>query len=253
MKTRKPHKYWQDKENCRFEASNHQTMTSFAKYSSHGYNVARVNGWLDEICSHMRKIGNRHNKSIYSCEFSDNYVYVGLTYNFEERKLDHLNMNREKKSSVIKHIIKTGLIPQIIKLTNYIPVGEAIILENKYLNKYKKEGWYILNLIKTGGIGGSVIKWNRLNCQSEALKYKTRNQFRVNSSGAYDAAHKHGWLNEITEHMLIYRKYEGYWIKENCQEEALKYKTRTDFARNSSGAYDAAWRNKWLGDVCKHM
>lgn len=253
MKTRKPHRYWHNKENCRIEAAKHQTISSFAKYSSHGYNIARVNGWLDEICSHMIKVGNRFNKSIYSCEFSDNSVYVGLTYNFEERKSNHLNIYRKKLSSVSKYIIKTELIPEIIKLTDYVPVSEAIILEKKLLEKYRDKGWNILNLIKTGGVGGSVVKWNKINCQTEALKFKTRNQFKIKSSGAYDAAHKHNWLNEITEHMLAHRKYEGFWTKVNCQEEALKYKKRTDFARNSSGAYDAAWRNNWLNDVCIHM
>lgn len=253
MKIRKPYGYWQNFDNCKFEASKFQTISEFSKYSSHGYNVARINNWLDDICFHMKKNGNHYNRCIYSCEFSDNSVYVGLTYNFNERKSNHLNITRKKLTTVSKYIIITNLIPKIIKLTDYLPVETAKILENEFLEKYNKDGWIILNINRTGGVGNVLNRWNKFNCHQEALKYKTRNDFRINSSGAYDAAYRNGWLNDITKHMLKYRKYEGYWTKENCFIEALNYKTRTNFARKSSGAYDAAYRNNWLNDICKHM
>lgn len=248
---RRPHKYWYNFENCKTEALKYQTRSLFAKSCRRGYNVAREKKWLDEICQHMIRKGNWYDKCIYACEFSDNFVYVGLTYNFEERNNAHINVGGKKLSSVAKYIIKTNLIPKIVKLTDYIPVNNAINLEEKYLNKYREDGWQILNMIKTGGIGGKSTIWNLENCEKEALKYNTRNEFRIKSAGAYDAAHKNGWLNNITKHMLVYRKYEGYWTKENCQTEALKYCRRSDFAKKSAGAYDAAHRNNWLNDICK--
>ena len=46
------------------------------------------------------------------------------------------------------------------------------------------------------------------------------------------------------------RKPYGYWnIKENCIEDARKYKTKSEWKKNSGGAYGAAWKNKWL-DEC---
>ena len=36
------------------------------------------------------------------------------------------------------------------------------------------------------------------------------------------------------------------WTYGNCKNEALKYKTRTEFSKKSSGAYDKAWRMGWL-------
>lgn len=253
MKTRKSYGHWQIKENCKLEALKYQTRSTFAKNSERAYNVSREKGWLDEICRHMIVVGNYYNKCIYACEFPNNFVYVGLTYNFEERKSAHLNVNGKKLSSVTKFIIETNLVPNIIRLTEYISTIEAIRLEEFYLKKYIQEGWYVLNQAKTGSIGGRPIIWDFNNCKNEALKYETRNEFRVKSSGAYDAAHKHGWLNDITIHMLQYRKYEGFWTKVNCQKEALKYNKRTIFARKSAGAYDAAHRNNWLNDICKHM
>ena len=44
-----------------------------------------------------------------------------------------------------------------------------------------------------------------------------------------------------------------YWTKERVYEEALKYKTRYEFAVGSPGAWNAAQRNGWLDEVCTHM
>ena len=36
------------------------------------------------------------------------------------------------------------------------------------------------------------------------------------------------------------------WTYNNCKNEALKYETKTEFSKKSSGAYDKAWRMGWL-------
>lgn len=43
------------------------------------------------------------------------------------------------------------------------------------------------------------------------------------------------------------------WNKERCQEESIKYNTRSEFRNNSKCAYNAASRNDWLNDICSHM
>lgn len=46
----------------------------------------------------------------------------------------------------------------------------------------------------------------------------------------------------------------GYWdVKEHCQEEALKYSTRYEFAKANHLAYISSIRNGWLDEVCSHM
>ncbi len=50
------------------------------------------------------------------------------------------------------------------------------------------------------------------------------------------------------------KKYKnGYWDKEKCAKEALKYKTRTEFFKSSRSAYKSALRNCWLNELCSHM
>lgn len=44
-----------------------------------------------------------------------------------------------------------------------------------------------------------------------------------------------------------------YWNKERCYKEALKYKYRWEFGKNSRSAYDSSLRNGWMDDICSHM
>ena len=45
----------------------------------------------------------------------------------------------------------------------------------------------------------------------------------------------------------------GYWTKERCAQEALKYETKTAFKLGSPGAHTAAYHHGWLGELCSHM
>ncbi len=53
--------------------------------------------------------------------------------------------------------------------------------------------------------------------------------------------------------MNVKRKSNGYWTKERCAEEALKYKTKTEFRKGSPGAESASIKNGWVDAVCGHM
>ena len=45
----------------------------------------------------------------------------------------------------------------------------------------------------------------------------------------------------------------GYWNKDRCKEEALKYSHRKEFQRGCGSAYTAAQRHDWIDEVCSHM
>jgi predicted GIY-YIG superfamily endonuclease len=184
--------YW-TKEKCQIEALKYNSRVEFEKFSGSAYVIAGRNKWLSEICTHMQKLGNRYNKCVYAYEFSDNSVYVGITYSMKKRIHDR---NKNKTDSVIIHINETGLIPKLIQLTEYISVDIAVELENKYVNDYNIRGWKILNKVKTGSIG-SVLKWTKEKCFEEIKKHSTRTNFIHNSKGAYDATRRNGWTNDI--------------------------------------------------------
>ena len=77
-------------------------------------------------------------------------------------------------------------------------------------------------------------------------------EFKKCNGGAYAAARKHGWLDEVCSHMkLLCRR--NYWTKERVRKEALKYEAKGRFIRASPGAYNAAKKHGWLDEVCSHM
>lgn len=94
--------------------------------------------------------------------------------------------------------------------------------------------------------------WTKEHCAEEAKKYSTRTQFQRMASGAWNAANKKGWLDEICSHMEI--RWQRKWgTKEKCAKEAEKYTNRTDFQRCSPGAWNAANKHDWLDEICSHM
>ena len=97
------------------------------------------------------------------------------------------------------------------------------------------------------------MKWTKEKCQKEALKYKSRNEFCINSGSAYYKSLKNNWMNEICSHMNLLCKPNEYWTKEKCQKEALKYKSRMEYQINSNSSYRKALKEKWINEICSHM
>ena len=141
---------------CKNEALKYLTRAEFYYQSQNIYHISYKNNWLDDICKHMI-IGNQYDypRLIYSYEFLDNSVYVGLTKNF---KIREIHRKRNKNDSVTKHIKNTNLKPKIKFLTEFIPAIEAQKIEQFYIDKYKLEGWNILNKTKAGSLGGNSIR-----------------------------------------------------------------------------------------------
>jgi ribosome-associated toxin RatA of RatAB toxin-antitoxin module len=243
--------YWTF-EHCKEETLKYKTKNEFNINSKGAYIKALKNKWLDKICSHMEILGSKYKRCIYSYEFPNNYVYVGLTFNINKRQS---NRDSDNTDGVTRFIEKTGLKPVRKQLTEYIDVNDAVIMENYYLNFYKNNGWNILNKNKTGGIGSSKeTKWDFNTVKNEALKYKTRTEFKEKSGGAYYAAIKNKWLDEVSSHMIIFSKPMNYWKSINsCKEEALKYNSKQNFYKNARGAYESSRKHGWLNDICVHM
>lgn len=112
-----------------------------------------------------------------------------------------------------------------------------IALNNGWLNEYS---WFE-EVQKPGGY------WNYDTCYEEAKKYKSRGEFALKSSTAYDHARRRQWLDKYSW-FVSDAKPAGYWTYETCYDEAKKYKTRSEFSKQSGSAYNVARRNHWLDD-----
>lgn len=241
-----------DYEKCKDVASLCSTKKEFNKLYSSAYSYAIKNNFLDDICSHMIPLGNTHNRMVYAYEFilnNDKFIYVGITCNEKRRKSEHLNENLY--SSVNKFMIENNISEYTyIKISEYIPVKEAQLLESSTLEEYIKNGYIKLNKAKTGSLGNTTLFWTLENCKNEALKYHTRKEFQKNASGAWSAACRNNWLNICCKHMHI--RFKTITL-EDCIEDASKYNTKIEWCKSSNALYNRACRNNWIEQCCKHM
>ena len=165
----------------------YNSKIEFRSKSSSAHSAAFREGWIEEICQHMVVQGNRFKRLIYSYEFSDKFVYIGLTFNIHERQIIR---KFDQNDPVNLHQEKTGLIPERKILTDFLEIEIASKTEGEILEKYKAEGWNILNRCKTGGLGGNNgtnLKWTKEKCLESAKKYKIKNDWRLGEDkSAYD-------------------------------------------------------------------
>lgn len=245
----KPDGFWTF-ENCKIEALKYKTKLEFINSPGWAYCVALKNNWIDEICQHMIKVGNFKKRCIYSCEFSDGFVYVGLTHDLAERWNRRI---KDKKDIVYIHMKTTKLKPKIIQLTKYINYDKAIKKEQFYLKKYIKNNWNILNRVKTGSIGGNIIKWTLDECIRESQKYKTLREFREKNRNCLSAIYKNKWNKKILSKYKRERKPNNFWNKKKCFDLAKGCKGKTDFYKKSHGAYASSKLNGWYDEICKLM
>jgi predicted GIY-YIG superfamily endonuclease len=147
-------------------------------------------------------------RCIYSYEFEDNSVYIGLTYNINNRNNRHIKDN----SSSVNERMKICKNFQFNQLTNFIDPMDAKEQEKKFVEKYKNEGWIILNKTGAGSLGGNILKWQYDNCKEESLKYNTRKELKINSLGCYLRICREKWF-ELFNHMINGKVK---WSKDKC-------------------------------------
>jgi len=102
------------------------------------------------------------------------------------------------------------------------------------------------------------FKWTFKKLQSEAIKYSTKQEFRVNNPKAWTAACKRRILDKICKHMVSgIRSGKDHpnfkWTDKKLELEAFKYKTRWEFQCNSKSAFSTAHRRGILDKICAHM
>jgi predicted GIY-YIG superfamily endonuclease len=257
MNKERKHPYFWDRITSIDEAKKYETRSNFKKYSPSAYQFCCKHNIMNDACAHMKPQGSRYLRFIYVFEFYGNdinqnkSVYVGLTHNIKERYWSHINRDN---STVYKYIQLTNANFEFKVITEQpIPNEDAQILEHETIQKYKENGWNILNKSKTGkgssSLGGNIKKWTKEECLKEALLYQSRKTFDRANTSAYQAVLKNNWSDEAFVHMPEGIKPKRYWYdKDICFEEASKYKSLTELKRNSPSAYQAAYINNWLSE-----
>ena len=217
-------------------ASKFNTKKEFNKSFPGAYQVALKRGkeFWDKITSHMEVLGSKHSRLVYAYFFPENNaVYVGLTYNIKERDFQHLKSEKHL-TSVRRFMIETNEIPKLVKLTDLIDVKEAQNKENEFLEKFKKEGYTILNKVKTGGLGHG-LKYKDSDLERIALLYDNIKDFYSNDLQAYKSARRRGedFLNKITSHM---KRNQESWDEKKVRDYAVTFTSKNEFQKKYPGA-----------------
>ena len=89
--------------------------------------------------------------------------------------------------------------------------------------------------------------WDKQTCEEEARKYTTKTEFHDGSNGAYAVALRNKWIKDYTWFEDGNKK-RIKWTRESCYQEALKYKSRSEFAKGCQSAYNKARTNGWFDD-----
>ena len=97
------------------------------------------------------------------------------------------------------------------------------------------------------------VKWTKTSVFEAALKYKYRKDFNLAYPGAYEAAKKYGWFDEVVSHMENKKLIPLKWTKEKVIADAKKYTTRSEWKKASPGAYSAAFKHDWYEEAVKDM
>lgn len=127
--------------------------------------------------------------------------------------------------------------------------GEFYINSNSAYQKSLKNGWINemtwLSNNKKHPKGYWKIKENVIN---ESKKYTSKNEFQKGNLSAFLAAHRYGYIDEMTWLVKQKQHKKGYWTYENIEKEAVKYETKTDFQKNCNVAYRKALQLKIIDD-----
>ena len=132
-----------------------KSKTEFSEKYSSSYSKALRLGIIDEICIHMNQFLSSYYfpRIIYAYIFEENKtIYIGLTKNFHKRNRLRIYKNND---SVMNYIKMYKIKPKILFLTKFISAKEAQLKEIEFINKYKSNGWNLLNQVKGGSLGSN--------------------------------------------------------------------------------------------------
>ena len=232
-------------------AKQYTNKADFNKHESVAYKWASRYGLLNKM-SWMKsptyeERRNRHDSEIYAFVDKEKMVvYVGLSIDANKRKKDH---KKDSKSAVKRFYGRN--VPEAITLKTQLTIEESTYWEDYYKNKFRSEGYTLLNVAPTGlGTGsiGGIPKWSsKEDVFEESRKYHSRSEFKRMSGGAYNHANANGWLDEMS--WLTTPPKTIKWTREKVFEESHKYQYKGEFCNGSPQAYRVAKENGWLEEM----
>ena len=238
MNNKKVYNYNRNREEALQVALKYVHRVDFIKGPDNAYyQWARKQGldFYESIVSHMIPKGTWYKKLLYTYEFENNVIYIGITNNRTQRLWAH----KYSDSIVADYRNENNEEPIYTELTDYIELKIVLQMEKDLIKKYRDMGWTVLNKTNGGESGGNNEWITKEVCAKEALKYNYRWEFGQGSPSHYSKAGKRGWMDEICSHMDY--KLES-WDKQKIRETSMnsECETITQFWKEHRGAAGAA-------------
>ena len=222
----------------RDKALEYESRSEFKKNNPSMYRSARTGGFLDKICRHMGRLGNNYLRCVYSFEWGNKYVYVGLTGNFNRRLSSH------KESERYLYFTNQYGEPKITK-TEYVYTKDTCgQKEEEILQEYVSKGWISLNKAKTGGLGGNNIKNTKEKCLEVASRYTLLSKFSNENRSMYSSIIKNKWYDTISHLKRRIRIDE-----EEVKKEARSYCTKARLLKENRRVYHYVYMKGWLEEL----
>ena len=235
--------YW-TKEKCKEEAMKYSSRYEFRKKSGSAYNVALKNKWLDEFYGE-----NKQKEPGY---------WTKEKCKKEASKYSSRNEFQKENGSAYDAARKNKWLDEFF--------GERV---GSYRNDHVYSYEFITESIKAVYVGRTVTplrrdRDHRTRIDSVSSFAKEHNipipkmiilekgitvkEGKVKEGIWKDKYEKEGWIIINKAPTGGIGNFAHKWTHEKCKEEAKKYFSRKEFKKESSGAYDAAYRNKWLDE-----
>ena len=231
-------------------ASKYEHIGEFQKGDSSAYTVARNRGWIGDVTKHMTPL-----------LIHWTYEMVKeLAKNFETKKdfrekYDNAynwmlkNLTEDQFKDVFSHIKNIGnLHKRLIYVfefpDNSVYVGLTFNPEKRKGQHYKALNSAVRKYIELSGLEPIFKEVTDYMSQEDAVKAEELVEKRYKDEGwKILNVSKTGALGSVIVK----------WNLDTVKDEALKYKTRTEFSKKSPSAYGAAKKNGWYDEVTNHM
>lgn len=218
-----------------------QTKKEFRDKFSGAYSAVLENKWMSHLEKHFTTLGNKFLRGVYRYMFSDGSTYTGLTDNFDRRHKEHMS-----KGPVYQHMIKTGIKPNKIIVSDYVDSNIATFIETNDWDYLVSEGFKPIHPRPQKQLGSNDIKWSYNKAESIVKNFDSVKEFRKQYNSLYTIICSKGW--DVTK---LLKKGKVERTKQECIDDiiAKNYKTKDELIKGSPRVYDSLVRNNWWKEV----
>lgn len=159
--------------------------------------LKRGKDFFNECTAHMTPAANPYagDYVIYAFKFTDQHIYVGLTFKVEDRKAGHLRFG-----PVCRHIQECPTYEFTILQDKITSPAEAVAAEKKWIDHYRNDPeWTVMNDAPGGSLGSVQAQstWTVDELVAIAGQFRTRKEWLLGNQAVYKRAKRMGVFEEV--------------------------------------------------------